>query len=131
MITTKTEDNLKEIINALIESFPNSFINERGEFIAHKRSNEFFNLGSCKTQLDIECKVLEWLSRAAYKTAPYTKEWRNQKFNDFILNGVNSFLDTNFDSNDMSLIYTHLGNSCNHEKTIKFIKSDYDFSVLK
>jgi hypothetical protein len=30
----------------------------------------------------------------------------------------------------MEKIYTYLGNDCNREKTIKFIKSNYDLNVL-
>ena len=36
---------------------------------------------------DIEAKVLEWLSRAAFKTAPYSQEWRNRRFHEFMLSG--------------------------------------------
>ena len=32
---------------------------------------------------------------------------------------------------DMEIIYTYLGNRCNHERTVKFIKSGYDMSVIK
>lgn len=46
-------------------------------------------------------------------------------------NGINSFLDTDFSEDEMMEIYTYLGNACNHRKTIKFIKSGYDFKVLK
>lgn len=31
----------------------------------------------------------------------------------------------------MEKIYTYLGNACNHKKTLKFIESGYDMSILK
>ena len=122
--------DLQEAVNALCEAFPNSFINERGEFIAHLRSNQYIILNNCKTTQDIECKVLEWFSRPAHKTAPYSQEWRNRKFHEFMRNGVNAFLDTSFSENEMSEIYDALGNCINHQKTIEFIDSDYNFDVI-
>ena len=123
-------EDMREAKQALLEAFPNSFINEANEFIAHKRSNTYFRLSDCEYPKDIECKVLEWLSRAASKGMPYNKEWRNRKFRSFMLKGVNSFLDTGFSEEEMLQIYTHLGNAINHDKTLRFIESDYDFSIL-
>lgn len=117
------------VIN-LIRAFPNSFINRNGEFIAHLKSNQYIIIENCESELDIKCKVLEWLSRSAHKTTPYSQEWRNRNFHHFMLEGVNKYLGKNFTSEDMELIYTHLGNACNHEKTIRFIQSDYDMNIL-
>ena len=88
--------DLEEAKAALLECFPNSFVNDIGEFIAHLRSNTYFILHNCETPLDIECKVLEWLSRAACKGLPFSQEWRNEKFREFMRNGINDFLNTNF-----------------------------------
>lgn len=120
-----------ELITRLMKCFPNSFINHNGEFIAHKKSNTYFILKDCKTELDVKCKVLEWFSRPAHKTLLYSQGWRNIKFHEFMLNGVNEFLGTNFTAEDMELIYTYLGNSCNHEKTIRFVESGCDMEILK
>ena len=49
----------------------------------------------------------------------------------FFLNGINDYLDTRFSVEDMREIYTHLGNACNHQKTIRFIESGYDMAVLE
>ena len=48
-----------------------------------------------------------------------------------MLSGINQFLGTDFTEKDMEQIYTYLGNRCNHAKTLKFITSGYDMSVLK
>lgn len=124
------KEDIKECRKALLNAFPGSFINEQDEFIAHPRTNQYIILSDCKTPLDIECKVLEWFSRPAHKTAPYSQEWRNRRFQEFMRNGCNAFLDTSFSEQDMSIIYSALGNAINHEKTIRFIESGYYFSVL-
>lgn len=121
---------LKNIINKLKKSFPGSFVNSSNEFIAHKRANEYFRLEDCKSELDIKCKVLEWFSRGAYKTAPYNTNRKNEEFHEFMLAGINMFLNTNFTKEDIEPIYTYLGNCCNHEKTIAFIESGYNLSIL-
>lgn len=127
----KQMEDMQECRLKLLEAFPGSFINERDEFIAHPRTNQYICLGGCKTPLDIECKVLEWFSRPACKTAPYSQKWRNRKFHEFIRNGVNDFLDTGFSEQEMLDIYGALGNAINHEKTIRFVESGYDFAVLE
>lgn len=124
-------NDMQECRQALLDSFPGSFINEHDEFIAHPRTNQYICLGNCETPLDIECKVLEWFSRPAHKTAPYSQEWRNRKFHEFMRKGVNDFLNTNFSEQDMSDIYVKLGNAINHELTVQFIESDYNFDLLK
>ena len=114
-------EDLEEAKQALLKAFPNSFINDHNEFIAEMRSNQYFLLNNCKTPIDIECKVLEWLSRPACKGQPYSQDWRNKKFREFMLNGINDFLDTNFSEGEMLIIYQHLGNAIDHNKTIRFI----------
>lgn len=120
-----------DILLKLTHSFPRSFINGGLEFIAHKSANEYFRLEDCETELDVKCKVLEWLSRGAFKTEPFESTLKNERFHTFMLDGINKFLGTNFSHDDMEIIYTYLGNRCNHEKTVKFIESGYDMSVLR
>lgn len=115
----------------LLECFPGSFINSRDEFIAHPRTNQYFLLYNCQTVEDIEAKVLEWLSRPAFKTQPYSQEWRNRRFHEFMLAGVNAFLDTDFSEEDMELIYTYIGNAINHDLTVKFINHDMGMKWLR
>lgn len=117
------------LVQRLMASFPNSGINQSGEFIAHYEANEYFMLKDCEAEIDVQCKVLEWLSRAAFKTAPFDKQ-KNERFHSFMLDGVNRFLGTAFTQDDMEQIYTCLGNRCNHEKTVRFIRSGYDMAVL-
>lgn len=122
--------DMQECRKTLIKAFPGSFVNQSDEFIAHPRTNQYIILRDCETPLDIECKVLEWFSRPAHKTAPYTQEWRNRKFHEFMRNGINDFLDTDFSEEEISDIYNALGNAIDHSKTIRFIESGYDFKQL-
>lgn len=78
----------------------------------------------------LKCKVLEWLSRAAHKTAPFGAR-KNRVFHKFMLDGINAFLETNFTPDDMGQIYTYLGNAVNHTKTVQFVESGYDMTVLQ
>lgn len=118
-----------EILKNLFAAFPGGFINQELEFIAHKEANEYFRLVDCETELDVKCKVLEWLSRAAYKSQPF-KERKNKAFHAFMLNGINKFLGAEFTPEDMEQIYTYLGNRVDHEKTVRFIESGYDMALL-
>lgn len=120
-----------DLILKLMNCFPGSFINQYGEFIAHDKGNQYFTLKNCNNELDIKCKILEWFSRGAYKTEPF-KTWRlNDDLHKFMLAGINKFLQTDFTPEDIGEIYIYLGNACNHNKTIQFIESGYDLTILK
>lgn len=118
-----------EKIQKLMLCFPKSYINHEGEFIAHEYANEYFILRNCETELDIKCKVIEWFSRS-YKNRPYRTPERLVAYREFMRNGINKYLGTDFTKDDLRTIYTHLGNACNHEKTVKFIESGYDMQVI-
>jgi len=115
----------------LMYCFPYSFVNRSGEFIAHRAANEYFNLENCETELDVKCKVLEWFSRGAYKTEPFSSAVKNDKLHQFMLAGINQYLGTSFTVEDMEIIYTYLGNCVNHSLTIRFVESGYDLELLK
>lgn len=119
-----------EYITRLMKCFPRSFINQYGEFIAHRESNAYFKIDNCKSELDIKCKVLEWLSRDAHKAEPFRARRKNEEYRAFIMGGINRYLGTSFTDEQMETIYTYLGNACNHEKTIRFIESGFDMFLL-
>lgn len=121
-----------QVMIKLLHCFPGkSFVNELGEFIAHREANEYFNLYACYTELDVKCRLLEQLSRGAHKTAPFRSDKKNNMFHKFMRDGINKYLGTSFSEDDMDTIYTYLGNGCNRQKTIEFIQSGYDVSVLE
>ena len=118
------------IVERLMKSFPGSYINTNLVFIAHKK-NQHFTLKDCESELDIKCKVIEWLSRAAFKEEPYESERSNREFHRFMLDGINNFLGANFDADDMNIIYTYLGNAIRHKETIQFVESGYDMMFFR
>lgn len=119
------------VTKKLARAFPNSFINTALEFIAHKEANEYFRLEDCNNEFDVKCKVLEWLSRGAYKTCPFHTNLKNERFHNFMLNGINDFLGSDFTEDDIAIIYQKLGNRVRHSLTEKFVNSGYDMAVLK
>lgn len=120
-----------EVLAKLHLAFPGSMINRNGEFIANVPANAYFLLRDCENETDVKCKVLEWLSRAAYKSEPFQSDVKNMRLHDTMLEGINVFLGTNFSFEDMETIYTYLGNCCNHPRTLRFIESGYDVSMLE
>lgn len=118
------------ITKRLAAAFPKSFINCALEFIAHRTANEWFRIEDCETELDVQCKVLEWLSRGAYKTEPFATARKNEEFHAFMLGGINKYLGTNFTKDDIAIIYQELGNCVRHHLTVEFVNSGYDMSVL-
>lgn len=119
------------IVKRLMRCFQGSFINQNGEFIAHRNGNVWFCIETCSDELEVKCKVLEWLSRPAYKTEPYSTKKNNDKFYAFISEGINRFLGTQFTYDDFEQIYSALGNNVNRGKAIWFIQSGYDMTVLE
>lgn len=73
---------------------------------------------------NMNCKVLEWLSRPALKEG-------NEKVHEWYLNGINKYLGTNFTIQDIQEIYCNLGNQINRPLTLKFIESNYNMEVFK
>ena len=118
------------VVMKLSKAFPGGFLNGIGEYIAHKKANVYCNLANCETELDVKCKVLEWFSRAAYKSTPFHRPRDNTALHTFMLNGICTFLEHPFSPEDMEQIYTYLGNAVDHQKTIRFIESRYDMSIL-
>lgn len=121
-----------DIVERLGAAFPKSILNTHLEFIAdpHHSINSYFILADCNTEEDVIAKLLEWLSREAYKSQHFNSVSRNKQVHKYHRDGINRFCGTNFSYTDMQSIYSHLGNRCNHEKTLRFIRSGYDMAVL-
>lgn len=120
-----------DMVVKLSQAFPGGFLNGQGEFIAHEKANEYFRLIDCETELDVKCKVLEWLSRAAFKSEPFRRKIDNEALHIFMSGGICKFWGHDFDPECMELIYTKLGNCINHNRTIRFIESGYDMKILE
>lgn len=125
----------------LKKAFPYGFVNDSGEFVAlhYYRNvcvNSYFNLANVKDEFELKCKVLEWLSRPAFKGFTYgSQHYKQRQIGEEIykyhLDGINEFLGTDFCVDDIELIYARLGNNVNRSLCIKFIESGYDLALLK
>lgn len=112
-----------EIRNRLRDAFPKLFLNANYEIIIYPARNSYFLMANVDTERDLKAKILEWISREASKSISKP----SQKYH---LEGINAFLGTEFTRDEMTEIYTYLGNRCNHEKTLRFIDSGYDMRTL-
>ena len=123
----------QQVLNELFWAFPNAIINRNLEFVAetNRRVNSYFRLEDCESREDAAAKVLEWLSREAYKSQHYHVERKNKEVHEYHLRGINIFCGTRFSHDDIRIIYTKLGNRVNHKLTLIFIRSGYDMSVLE
>lgn len=104
-------------------AFPRCYINMDNELIIHPGRNSYFLLSDIKNEIELKAKILEWLSREAFKAGSKA----TQRYH---LSGINEALGTDFDTDAIEFIYTYLGNAVNHRLTLQFIGSGYDPGVL-
>ena len=112
----------KDIVR-LMKIFPGSFINHQLELILIPKYNIYFRMDNVETVEELKCKVLEYLSRPSCKGVRSSEQ-------KLFRGRVNSFLETSFGEEDMVTIYTCLGNSCDRERTIAFIRGGFDLAIL-
>jgi len=123
---------INEEVLKIMLAFPSgAIINSNLDLILHPKSNLSFSLKDVKTKEDLICKLIEWCSRACFKSLPFESERRNKQYHCEILGSVNFYLKTNFTQDDMELIYTYLGNGINHRLTKKFVRSGFNLDVLR
>lgn len=118
--------DVNKMVFKLMSFFPESFINRRNELILNLRYNVYFRLADVKTELELKCKVIEWISRPAHK-----EEQTNKRVCKIIRESMNKYLKTSFTVKDLSIIYTYLGNNIRRNDTISFIMSGYDINYFK
>lgn len=134
-------DRDNELVGKLFCCFDRSFINEVNEFIClldyrDECVNSYFRLDNVSNELELKCKVLEYLSRPAYKGFTYYgQSWKERQIGEEIyeyhLDGINKFLETNFSTDDIEQIYTKLGNGCNRKLCVEFVESGYNMELLE
>ena len=116
-------DEVKNLVKTMKNLFPKSFVNHNNELIVEPRNNIYFRLEDVENELDFKCKVIAWLSRPSCKgVSVYWQKKIRKLFNDL--------LGTNFNEEEMSEIYTYLGNDVNRKLCIQFIESNYDLSII-
>ena len=123
----------KEVLRDLFAAFPNAIINHNLEFVADptRQVNSYFRLDNIETLEEAIAKVLEYLSREAFKSQHFNVEWRNRQVHEYHLRGINDFCGTDFTEDDIEIIYTYLGNEINRPLTLEFIRSGFDLTVLQ
>lgn len=122
--------NMTDEIFNVMECFPNSFINRNGEVILSEKGNVYFNAMDCTDKSDITCKLFEWCSRPIVKGVAYSSAKRNREWQEDLLNGLNRYLGTQFSLEDVYYIYQELGNGVDHDHTMEFVNSGFDFDVI-
>lgn len=117
-------NEIKQLVEKTKRCFPDSYILNQDELILEPENNICIKLTNIQNELDFKCKILAYLSRPSCKGL--SEYWQTK-----ILHGLNSLLETNFTKEDAALIYTWLGYDVNRELSKKFIKSNYDVSLLR
>lgn len=109
--------------NVVRQFSPNAFINLNDEFIVEPKNNISFRLSDIKCELDLQCKVIAWLSRPSYKgVSPY---WQKR-----MLHIINGFLGTKFTHDEIEIVYTYLGNDIRRSLCEQFVQSGFDLSLI-
>ena len=118
-----------EVFN-LMKYFPNSYIKANKELILEEKGNVYFSLDRVNDKFDLCLKVVQYVSRSACKAQPYRDECQNLMYRNKIRDAINKFLGTNFDEEEMLLIYTKLGNGCNERLASMFVATGFDMDYL-
>jgi len=120
-----------EIIQKTMNLMCGSFINHNNELIMIPKFNVYTLLDNVETEMDFKVNLCEYFSRDCSCALRYRQRKRLEEYwqsNTYVFNEI---CNTNFTVKDMDLIYTHLGNGINHNKSIEFVKSDFNLSVLR
>lgn len=100
-----------------------TFMNHNMEVILDMKWNVYFSTKDASTVHDIKRKVLVSLSRYCVKGV------KPKRQNRYLLL-LNDILGTNFDKNDMELVYRFTGNGIHCEFADAFVKSGFDMQVM-
>lgn len=119
-LLNQSVDRLLHIAKA---ASPKDFVNHNNEIILEPRNNIYFRLEDVRNELDLKCKVIAWLSRPSCKGV--SNYWQKR-----IRQIVNEFLGTEFSKDEMSHVYTYLGNDVNRALCVRFIETGYDLAIL-
>jgi hypothetical protein len=111
-------------LNKILPFFPTAYIYKNNEIIIEPKNNVYFRIDNINSDLEFDCKILEFVSRVSCKH--HIKYWRS-----YFRRGMNSYFKINWSEEEMMKIYTYLGNGVNRTLCIEFIKSNYDLDILR
>lgn len=112
-----------DFLKLILPHFPTASIYKKDELILEPKNNIYFRLDNVVSQLDFDCKILEWCSRSCCKGL--SDYWQK-----YMRRGVNSYFRKTWSREDYDIIYTHIGNAVNRTLTIEFILSGFNFDKL-
>ena len=121
---------INEHVKKLLRAFPNSYINHNCEFIASNTGNQYFSLDRIHSLSVLQQRVISSLSRGACKAEPRSTKKKNNEFHTFMLNGINTFLETEFTHEDMERIYTQFGNGLNSLYCFGFVNDNFNMNII-
>jgi len=121
---------INEHVKKLLRAFPNSYINHNCEFIASNTGNQYFSLDGIYSDNELKYKVISNLSRGACRTIVSSRKKENEEFYKFMLNGINTFLETEFTHEDMERIYTQFGNGLNSLYCFGFVNDNFNMNII-
>ena len=99
-------------------------IRMQNELIFSLRTDSSFSLKDVTDETQLKAKILEWLTRTAVKAV-------SPKERKLHFEGINKLLGTNFTLEEMTDIYTYLGNGIKHDLCVKFVESGYDMTIIQ
>ena len=105
-------------------AFPQSFVNMQNELVFSLRTDSGFRLKDVTDETQLKAKILEWLTRTAIKAV-------SPKERKLHFEGINKLLGTNFTLEEMTDIYTYLGNGIKHDLCVKFVENGYDMTIIQ
>lgn len=124
----------KKIKERLLDCFPGSYFSKdkyvEEKLVLNKKNNIYCPLTKCKTELDVKCKVLEWLPSIGCYRMAFRSPKKSEKFRNSVLAGINKFLGTNFTRKEFVMIHCSLGYASDSYYTREFIESGYNLKIL-
>ena len=121
---------LKSVQKAL-KHLNGSFINHNNEIILIPKFNVYTLLDDVETDDDFKVKMCEWFSRDCCCALRYSYKKRLDRYYQENTDAFNFICGTNFTVEQMEYIYTYLGNGIKHELAKKFVKGDFDLSIIE
>lgn len=121
-----------DVLKKLGEAFPDGVFVLRNSLFLPLGINSICRvmLDSCDTYEDVKCRMIEGLSRDAFKSQPYRRSDCNARYHEAVRAGLCKYLGRDFSVEDIENIYTYLGNGIRPELTRAFVKSGCDVAFL-
>lgn len=119
-----------ESVKKALKWLNGSFINHNNEIILIPKFNVYTLLDDVETDNDFYVKLCEYFSRDCCCALRYSQNKRLQKYWQENTEAFNYICGTDFSIEQMNYIYSYLGNGIKHALAKKFVKSDFDLSII-